>query len=489
MHMLESIQLYEKSLYEEAEIYKGFTLDKYNKTIENQYLRKKHNLGKLAAFSILTGLAFPGSPIINTAFDASLHLLKFSWLIPLPYFAIYNAGISSFSKGDLVIDVKRILDKKEDISDKRVIYTIVTRGLNINSVENSAKSVLYWTRRIREDYKMNINSDVWIITEEDTYKTYERRYDELRNLGVKVFAVPAEYKTKNNTKFKARALNYATELRKELGFNTKNDWVYHQDEETMVGEDTILGNIDFILNSGYEKVCGTGIILYPQNWKNKVTFVKEFVRPSNDYRMLGCIKLLGFGIFGYHGSHFICRADAEETIGWDFGEIKAEDLLFTINLSKRYKKGIGVMRGFAYEKPPFTIGDHLKQRRRWVLGTIDFIKRNDIELKYKVSSIYSLVSWYSAVPSLVATVLNILYPTGGMFIMSGALAGLVWYSLFNMVRDGYHMHYLYLNKKPKNFGDKAKLISNAILGLFVESLAPWYAILKRTNSFECVKKD
>jgi beta-1,4-mannosyltransferase len=45
--------------------------------------------------------------------------------------------------------------------------------------------------------------------------------------------------------------------------------------------------------------------------------------------MLGCIKLLGFGIFGYHGSHFICRADAEETIGWDFGEIKAEDLLFT----------------------------------------------------------------------------------------------------------------------------------------------------------------
>jgi hypothetical protein len=118
MHMLESIQLYEKSLYEEAEIYKGFTLDKYNKTIENQCLRKKHNLGKLAAFSILTGIAFPGGPIINTAFDASLHLLKFSWLIPLPYFAIYNAGISIFYKGDLVIDVKRILDKKEDIRKK-----------------------------------------------------------------------------------------------------------------------------------------------------------------------------------------------------------------------------------------------------------------------------------------------------------------------------------------------------------------------------------
>jgi beta-1,4-mannosyltransferase len=61
---------------------------------------------------------------------------------------------------------------------------------------------------------MNINSDVWIITEEDTYKTYERRYDELRNLGVKVFAVPSGYKTRNNTKFKARALSYATELRR-----------------------------------------------------------------------------------------------------------------------------------------------------------------------------------------------------------------------------------------------------------------------------------
>jgi egghead protein (zeste-white 4 protein) len=109
------------------------------------------------------------------------------------------------------------------------------------------------------------------------------------------------------------------------------------------------------------------------------------------------------------------------------------------------------MRGFAYEKPPFTIGDHLKQRWRWVLGAIDFIKRNDVGLKYKIPLIYSLVCWCSAVPSLAAIVLNFLHPTGGMFIMSGALAGLVWYSIFNIIRDGYRMHYLYLNEKQKNW--------------------------------------
>jgi hypothetical protein len=77
------------------------------------------------------------------------------------------------------------------------------------------------------------------------------------------------------------------------------------------------------------------------------------------------------------------------------------------------------------------------------------MKRDDIKLKYKIAPFYSLMSWFCAVPSLAATILNILHPTGGVFGWSGALTGFVWYSIFNIIRDGYSMHNLYLDKKTK----------------------------------------
>jgi hypothetical protein len=162
----------QKGLYEElgSGVYTNFTVDRYNQTVKEQISREKFRLEKLATFSILTGFAFPQGPIVNTAFDALLHSLKFSWLIQLPYFVVYNTGVRALSQDDLIIDVKKIIDRKEDIRGKEIIYTIVTRGLNINSVEGSAKSVVYWTNRIREKYNLELNSEVWVITEEDAYK-------------------------------------------------------------------------------------------------------------------------------------------------------------------------------------------------------------------------------------------------------------------------------------------------------------------------------
>jgi cellulose synthase/poly-beta-1,6-N-acetylglucosamine synthase-like glycosyltransferase len=230
----------------------------------------------------------------------------------LSYFVVYNTGVRALSQDDLIIDVKKIIDRKEDIRDKEIIYTIVTRGLNINSVEG----------------------------------------------GLVFFPVK------------------------------------------------------FIKNSR-RRVYGCGIILYPQNWKNKITFVGELARSSDDYRILISVKIFDTAIFGFHGSHFMCRADAEKTVGWDFGECKAEDLVFIIKMHERFKKVAAIMRGFAYEKPPFTVGDHLKQRRRWFLGAFGFMKKDD----------------------------------------------------------------------------KLKLISNAMLSILLESFAPWYALFKRTPSYEVIKKD
>jgi len=53
-----------------------------------------------------------------------------------------------------------------------------------------------------------------------------------------------------------------------LGLANKNVWIYFQDEETNVGEDTILGIIEFIIDSNDKYLVGNGIILYPLDFEN-----------------------------------------------------------------------------------------------------------------------------------------------------------------------------------------------------------------------------
>jgi hypothetical protein len=55
-------------------------------------------------------------------------------------------------------------------------------------------------------------------------------------------------------------------LRSDRGLDGPNDWIYYQDTETQIGEDTVLGNLDFVLNSDDSTRAGSGIILYSQGW-------------------------------------------------------------------------------------------------------------------------------------------------------------------------------------------------------------------------------
>jgi cellulose synthase/poly-beta-1,6-N-acetylglucosamine synthase-like glycosyltransferase len=408
--------------------------------------------------------------------------------VPLPYFAAINIGIQYLSFKDLTINIDSIRKNKERLRDKTIIYLLTTRGYNINSVENSVKSVAYWIEKVKKKNDLIFDTEIWVVTEEDTYLDYKKRYDRLSEMGAKIIIVPWDYETPNKTKFKARALEYAKEIRRDIGLNTKDDWVYHQDEETMIGEDTVLGNLEFILNSD-DKKYGAGIILYPLGWSGDINSIQEVTRSIDDFRLLSIIKLMGYPLFSYHGSHFIVRSDVEDKVGWDYGVCRAEDYLFTIKLNEAYKNTLAApLKGFAYEKPPFTIEDHFKQRRRWILGTYDIIKRKDVPLKYRIFATYSLASWYSGVPSILAVVMSIINPTGGLFIGGGVLTGFVWYSIYYQYLAGYQLHKTYV-KKPNSLGLKIKLFFNSINGLVIETLCPWYALIKRTTNFECIKKD
>jgi cellulose synthase/poly-beta-1,6-N-acetylglucosamine synthase-like glycosyltransferase len=234
---------------------------------------------------------------------------------------------------------------------------------------------------------------------------------------------------------------------------------------------------------------GIGLILYDRGWeKTKWLNIEESVRTHTEFNIYGEMKLLGYSFYGCHGSHFILRGDTENEIGWDFGPIRAEDLMFVKILRERYGKNtIELLPGLAHEQPPYTIKDFLKQRRRWVKGNFDILRSDLIGLRSKLEILYGVIGWYSAFPAFLATLSTILHPTGGLFEWFGFSAGLIWASLYNIYRYGYKINEKYVNEELKRDG-KFKKFGKAFVGSLLESIAPWYGLFTKSNTFDVIDK-
>jgi len=55
--------------------------------------------------------------------------------------------------------------------------------------------------------------------------------------------------------------------------------------------------------------------------------------------------------------------------------------------------------------------------------------------------------------------------------------------------SGDDMHRNYVEKQHRGVTDAARTAVNIIVGLLVEAVAPWYALLRRTQNFETIMKD
>ncbi|HLI45760.1 MAG TPA: glycosyltransferase family 2 protein [Geobacterales bacterium] len=460
----------------EIRVLEKFTIDNYNYVIDKISERKKSYFSNLIISSGLAALAFSKMQSITNSADLIIYSLKFCWILPLPIFVLSNVGkYNLISKEDLFLEPEKIITEARS-KQYMIIFQIVTKGTNIKALERSILSVKYWISKIKEKYHYDINSEIWLVVDEE----YKDNVEHLIDGNVRLIEIPRDFTTKKDTKYKARALEYANLIRRKLGLNKANVWVYHQDEETCVGEDTIMGILEFA-NKG-NKHIGCGMIIYPLDWKNEVTYAEEMLRSADDLRLLSLIKQ-GKLPFGYHGSHFLTRADIEDEIGWDFGENRAEDMLFYLNAQKKSKE-LGLLKGFAYEKAPQNVIDFLKQRSRWIKGAFDTLKSRELNIREKPIIIYSILLWYLAIPSIAVSILSIFFP-GGISPYLGFISGFVWYSLIDNYRIGYEMNANYIEGEI----DIRKLIFNMVKGAILEAIAPWYSLFKKTKEFEIIKKD
>jgi len=363
-----------------------------------------------------------------------------------------------------------------------VIFQVTAIGKNVRALEASVLSVLYWVRHtpfLGYDYR------VWVVVEPEGYATDPGLYESLKTRGVEVWVVPRDYRTPLNTRGKARAMQFASDLRGRFGLSNPGVWLYHQDEETCVGQDTLVGISEFIAQGS--KLVGAGIILYPIDWTPIPTHVQEFTRSYDDLRVLDSLTMPGNPTAGFHGSHFLVRADIEDSVGWDVaGYAPAEDLIFEIRVRARYGSVFGVLKGFAYEKGAFSMREQLRQRRRWVRGIMNAIRRSPVLSRRRRFTIaYSAASWFSAFPSVVILLASVALHYGPLLYFTSFFTGFVWISMVTGYVEGTRMNAAYLGVSPGYL----RVFVLGIAGALVDVIAPWYALVTRTTTNDFVRKD
>jgi glycosyl transferase family 2 len=225
--------------------------------------------------------------------------------------------------------------------------------IQITTVENH--DVVNRNISVIRSYGLNIPYEIWIITESsslDGYKEADR-----------VLKVPSDFISIG--KYKARALDYSSQVRKDLG-------IVHDDVKILFLDD------DVIPSKGYIEKCFIGDygimegILQPKlNYGTRYSYVENM-------RTLACMSVCSiFQSHGHpvwvHGEGICVKASSEQKIGWKFDVIASEDLVFGHTAATKKVKW-----GFVWEPiyitSPWAFKDYFMQRKRWLWGNAHAIR-------------------------------------------------------------------------------------------------------------------
>lgn len=297
--------------------------------------------------------------------------------------------------------------------EKRVVFMVPTiaRHDTVPAMKRVINSILLCAP------KHLLNYTIHIITEEGAEGLPSLQKNYRNHPLVEFIVVPNWYKTPNGTKYKARANQYALEYRKATGQNTRDVFIYHGDDDTGVGPDTLWSIAKFINHDEDKFDLAQGVLTYPFQLSNS-WFCKfaDSVRPADDLtRFHFFTGMLGRPLLGLHGEHLLVRANIEETIGWDFGEkVKVEDAYFGLFFSLRYRQRSTFLASCSYGASPASVLDLIKQRRRWAAGLFGLLFDGQVPVYVKFPLLYSLLNWTIGLLQHIGIVLVAAYLLGSM---------------------------------------------------------------------------
>ncbi|RAH68773.1 glycosyltransferase family 2 protein [Aspergillus aculeatinus CBS 121060] len=151
---------------------------------------------------------------------------------------------------------------------------------------------------------------------------------------------------------------------------TDRDWVLHLDEETEIDDYLMQACLDFI-ERGSDDI-GMGTIYYnaSSHWKHPLTTVAEILRIAENFgRYQLPVRFFRQPLLGFmRGSFLLLNGTVENAVTWDT-DCLTEDHWFAYYAAKQGFK-FGWLNAIAREQAPSTLGDLLRQRRRWYSGEL-----------------------------------------------------------------------------------------------------------------------
>lgn len=241
------------------------------------------------------------------------------------------------------------------------------------------------------------NARIDIVIEEGCEMSAEIRA--LQRPMVRVLTVPAAYETNEGTLYKARAAQYALGVRGAAGEARHDAWVLHMDDDTSVGPGTVNAMADFIINHGDVADLGQGVLTYPRQLAlNRWTWFADAVRPADDLTRFRVLTGGGWPLAGLHGELLLVRSSVEADIGWDFGpRAITEDAHFGLRFAHRYPGRSRWFAGRCFGASPGSVGDFVRQRRRWAQGLLSVLVDRGVPIRYRVPMMYMVFAWLTGI--------------------------------------------------------------------------------------------
>lgn len=277
--------------------------------------------------------------------------LTFMW--GFLYLPALTFEILGFLKGDVQ------LAGSEPTSKKMIIQiTTIAKNNTLSALNRTIESILQEAPKLLNNWRIDL------VTEELAESLKELRQKWGKENKINFIIVPRDYQTKNKTRYKARAHQYALEFRKT---KDKNTYIYHLDEDSSVTKSAIASIAEAAERGA---LLGQGVLTFPNHLSpNFFTTLCDSIRTGND---LGCFRFftgsLKTPLIGMHGEHLLIREDIENEIGWDCGDNLVEDSTFAIEFARRYPGKSCFLNSIVRCASPASIQDLIKQRARWFKG-------------------------------------------------------------------------------------------------------------------------
>ena len=322
--------------------------------------------------------------------------LTIVWSIYLPITLIGLVGA--------LASQKQSIKPYTDIRQERIIFLIPTiaRRDTLPGLRRVVDSILLCAAHQLP------NLAIHILVEEEAEGVEEIKCQYWLDNRVCCIVVPKSYTPANRTRYKARANEYALQYRRSTGLNRPDIFIYHGDDDTSIGHDTVWSIARFIEENKYD--LAQGLLTFPHqlspSWLCRLA---DSIRPADDMsRFYFFTGKLGRPLAGLHGEHLLIRASIEDAIGWDFGPfVTVEDAYFGLTFAMRFPGRSTFLPSRSYGASPSNVRDLIRQRRRWANGLTGLVHDKHIAWKAKLVLCYSVVIWATGIFQHVALVLLI----------------------------------------------------------------------------------